>query len=376
MESDNRFMRRAVALARKGGGWVNPNPLVGAVLVREGEIVGEGYHEYFGAPHAEVNAIHNAGKKAAGATMFVTLEPCSHHGKTPPCTDLILQSGIRKVVIGTLDPNPLVNGKGMKILKDKGLEVTSGCLEEEIRKMNEPFNKFILTGLPFCVLKTAMSLDGKIATSSGESRWISGEASRNYSHGLRNRYSSIMAGINTVILDDPSLNTRISGKNQHHPLKVIVDTFARIPLEAKVLKDNPQLTILAVSPEADKEKTKEIERLGAQVLVCPMKNNRIDLTFLTRSLGSMGIDSILLEGGSTLAFNALQEEVVDKVICMIAPKIIGGENAKTPVGGAGIAHLADAFRLDHLTVKRLKEDIIIEGYIIKNPNSENLCLPE
>lgn len=370
MDQDTRYMRKAITLARKGGGWVNPNPLVGAVLVNDGKIVGEGYHEHFGAPHAEVNAIRNAGEKATGSTLIVTLEPCSHQGKTPPCTDLIVESGIRKVIIGTPDPNPQVNGKGMKILKDKGLEVTSGILEEEIRKMNEPFNKYILTGLPFCVLKTAMSLDGKIATPSGESRWISGEASRKYSHSLRNRYSAIMVGINTVINDNPSLDTRIPGKKKHHPLKVIVDTFARIPLESRILSLNPQLAILAVSEEADKEKIRNIERLGAQVLVCPMKNRRIDLISLTAMLGQMGIDSILIEGGSTLAFSAIQDGVVDKVVSMIAPKIIGGEKAKTSVGGEGIARLAEAVQLDQITVKRLNEDIMIEGYIHKNLKPE------
>ena len=363
MEALNKYIQRAITLAKRGKGWVNPNPLVGAVLLKDNKIIGEGYHEFFGSPHAEVNAIRNAKEDVAGSTLFVTLEPCSHQGKTPPCTDLILEKKIKKVVIGILDPNPLVNGKGKKFLLDHGLEVTSGYLEEEILRMNEQFIKFIKSGKPFCILKTAMTLDGKIATVAKESKWISGEESRKFIHELRQQVSAIMVGINTVLIDDPLLNTRRERKRNKNSLKVIVDTTARLPIESKVLTNDPQLTLIATSCRADKAKLKQFERLGAQVLVCPLKNEQVDLPYLVNSLGTMGIDSILLEGGSTLAFSALQEGIVDKVVSFIAPKIVGGKEALSPVGGKGINRLQDAIFLNNLTVKRVGSDVMIQGYI-------------
>ena len=363
MEALNKYMSRAVTIAQRGKGWVNPNPLVGAVLVKGGRIIGEGYHEYFGGPHAVVNAIRNAKEDVAGSTLVVTLEPCSHHGKTPPCTDLILDHKIRNVVIGVLDPNPTENGRGKKILEDHGVEVTSGFLEERIREMNEPFFKFIRSGKPFCVLKTAMTLDGKIATVAKESHWISGKESGKYIHELRQQLSAIMVGINTVLIDDPSLNTRRNGKRNRNPLKVIVDTMARIPLDSKVLANDPQLALIATTSRADSAKLKMLERSGAQVLVCPVKNDHVDISFLANSLGTMGIDSILLEGGSTLAFSALSEGIVDKVISFIAPKIVGGKDALSPVGGDGIRQLSDAIMLHDIAVKRIGKDIMIRGYI-------------
>jgi diaminohydroxyphosphoribosylaminopyrimidine deaminase / 5-amino-6-(5-phosphoribosylamino)uracil reductase len=363
MDSFNKYMRRAIVLARRGKGWVNPNPLVGAVLVKDKRIIGEGYHEHFGGPHAEVNAIRNAKEDVSGSTLFVTLEPCSHHGKTHPCTELILKKGIKKVVIGTLDPNPKVNGNGKKILLDHGLEVLSGFLEDEIIRMNEPFFKYIRSGIPFCILKTAMTLDGKIATVTKESHWISGQESRKFIHELRQQVSAIMVGINTVLVDDPLLTTRREGKKNKNPLKVIVDTNARLPLDAKVLTNDPQLTLIATSSSTDKSKLTQLERSGAHVLVCPTKNEKIDLKYLMNSLGTMGIDSVLLEGGGTLSFSALQDGIVDKVISFIAPKIVGGRVAMTPVGGKGIEKLNDAIILTDITVKHVGVDIMIQGYI-------------
>lgn len=356
-------MRRAITLAGRGKGWVNPNPLVGAVILKGDKVIGEGYHEYFGGPHAEVNAINNAIEDVAGSTLFVTLEPCSHLGKTPPCTDLILEKKIRKVVIGALDPNPNENGRGMKILSDHGLDVTSGYLEKEIALMNEPFFKFIRTGKPFCVLKTAMTLDGKIATVTKESHWISGEESGKFIHEMRQQLNAIMVGINTIVIDDPLLNTRRAGKRNRNPLKVIVDTTARIPLESRVLVNDPQLAIIATTSKAENSKLKQLERMGTHVLICPLKNGGVDLSFLVNSLGKMGIDSILLEGGSTLAFSALQEGVVDKVVSIIAPKIVGGAKAKSPVGGAGIEKLKDAINVQDISVKKIGRDIVIQGYL-------------
>lgn len=329
---DSFYMKRALALAVKGEGFVNPNPLVGAVLVKDGKIIGEGWHKQYGEPHAEVNAIRNSSEPTEGSTLYVTLEPCSHQGKTPACTGLIHKSGIRRVVIGMQDPNPLVNGKGMKILRDQGVDVTSACLEPECRKLNEVFIKYITTHEPFVILKYAMTLDGKIATVENASRWITGEQSRKIVHRLRQRMSSVMVGAYTVIYDDPMLNVRLIGRKCRSPLKIVADTSLRIPLEAKLLAHEPQLCLIATTNKADPQKLLEIRRRGADVMICPEKDHRVDLNFLFRQLGKMEIDGVLLEGGSTLAFSALKYGQVDKVVAFIAPKILGGASAPSPVG--------------------------------------------
>jgi diaminohydroxyphosphoribosylaminopyrimidine deaminase/5-amino-6-(5-phosphoribosylamino)uracil reductase len=293
------------------------------------------------------------------------MEPCSHHGKTPPCTDTIIEKGILKVVVGMMDPNPLVNGKGLKILKDAGISVTTGIEEATILKMNEQFVKYIITGRPFCTLKTAMTLDGKIATVENASRWISGEDSRKQVHELRQQYSAVMIGINTVLYDDPLLNTRRIRKKSRDPLKIIVDSSGKIPLEAKVLKINPQLVILATTDKIEMTKKRDLERLGAQVIVCPQKEGKVDLGHLMFSLGKMGIDSVLLEGGSTIAFSALMNGVVDKVVSFIAPKIIGGVAAPSPVGGKGLSSMEDAIVIENWKYRKTGTDIMVEGYIGK-----------
>ncbi|MDD4603069.1 MAG: bifunctional diaminohydroxyphosphoribosylaminopyrimidine deaminase/5-amino-6-(5-phosphoribosylamino)uracil reductase RibD [Bacteroidales bacterium] len=370
MSDDEKFMKRAAALAKKGMGWVNPNPLVGALIVNNGHIIGEGYHEFFGGPHAEVNAIGSVLPEnkslLADSTLYVTLEPCSHQGKTPPCTDLIVDKGIRHVVIGMTDPNPIVNGKGIKSLQAHGIAVEVGCLEKEIRTQNEIFVKYITTKLPFVVLKSAMTLDGKIATVTNASRWITGEPSRKLVHQMRQQLSAVMVGVNTVKFDDPILNIRlnkITAQGRKNPLKIIVDTHGRIPLEAKVLSNDPQLTVLATTALANTEKLKSIERLGAQVLLCPVKHNRVDLGFLMQSLGAMDIDSVMIEGGSTLAFSAFQEGIVDKVVSFIAPKILGGADAPTAVGGAGFEKMDEAIPLKNIRIKKIGQDVMIIGLI-------------
>jgi diaminohydroxyphosphoribosylaminopyrimidine deaminase / 5-amino-6-(5-phosphoribosylamino)uracil reductase len=360
-----RIMARAIKLAGKGKGWVNPNPLVGAVLVKDGQIIGEGYHSFFGGPHAEVQAISVATAPVNNSTLFVTLEPCIHQGKTPPCAPLILEKGITEVIVGMKDPNPLVNGKGIEYLVNHGIKVETGIMEKEIINQNEVFLKFIKTGLPFCVLKTAMTLDGKIATPTGESKWITGEESRKKVHDLRHQYSAVMAGINTILKDDPLLNARREGNKSRDPLKIIVDSAGRIPLTAKVLTHDPQLTILAVTSAAPKEKLTELERMGAHVILCPDKNKSVDLVFLTEMLGRMDVDSVLIEGGGTLAFSALREGIVDKFIGFIAPKILGGANAPTAVGGPGIGDLSQAITVDGMSIKKSGEDAYFEGYIGK-----------
>jgi diaminohydroxyphosphoribosylaminopyrimidine deaminase/5-amino-6-(5-phosphoribosylamino)uracil reductase len=363
MKDDLTYMRRAIGLAKKGAGWVNPNPMVGAVLVKDGQIIGEGFHEYFGGNHAEVNALQDVlPEMASGATLYVTLEPCSHKGKTPPCVNLIVEKNIARVVIGMADPNPLVNGKGIAFLQSAGISVETGVMEPVVRQMNEVFIKYIVTGHPFVLLKSAMTLDGKIATVTNASRWITGEASRKMVHHIRQNLSAVMIGVDTVLFDDPLLNIRMKG-TWKNPLKVIADTHGRISPEAKVLTNDPQLTIIATTNQADPQKMKAIERMGAQVLICPLKDQRVDLGFVMKTLGLMGIDSVMIEGGSTLAFSALHEGIVDKVTCFIAPKIIGGTNAPTAVGGAGIEMMENAIALKDLRVKKVGDDLMVEGWI-------------
>jgi diaminohydroxyphosphoribosylaminopyrimidine deaminase/5-amino-6-(5-phosphoribosylamino)uracil reductase len=362
-------MRRALELSKKAVGFVNPNPMVGAVIVKDNKIIGEGCHEYFGGPHAEVNAFANAKEDVEGATMYVTLEPCSHYGKTPPCAHAIVKNKIAKVVIGMIDPNPIVAGRGIEILRSNGIEVTTGIIHKEIEKTNEIFIKYITKNEPFCIMKTAMTLDGKIATSIGDSKWISNEKSREYVHELRHMVSGIMVGIGTVLKDDPELTTRRAGKISLNPIRIIIDSKAKIPLGAKVLQcDEKTKTIIVTTKFAEGTKIEAIKQKGAEVIVTPGKNNRVDLNYLMRVLGEIGIDSILLEGGSTLNYSALEEGIVDKVITFISPKMFGGTSSKTPVGGKGIEHVKDSILLTDTEVTRFNEDIMIEGYIKKIEN--------
>lgn len=361
---DIKYMQRALELAKLGTGYTNPNPLVGAVIVKDDRIIGEGWHKAYGAHHAEVNAFLNAAEDVEGATMYVTLEPCSHYGKTPPCAKAIVEKKIKKVVIGLKDPNPLVAGKGIEILQKAGIEVVTGVLEEEGRKLNEIFLKYITTKLPFCIMKTAMTLDGKIASFTGDSRWVTGEASRQYVHELRHRVAGIMVGIGTVLADDPSLTTRLEQGRGSDPIRIVADSSARIPLEAKVLNlESDKKTIIAVTEKAEKNKLKALEGKGAEVIVIPSKNGKVNLSLLMRELGERKIDSILLEGGSELNYTALEEGIVDKVNAFIAPKILGGNSAKTPVGGLGKEYMRDAIKLRSIDVQRFGDDIMVEGYI-------------
>jgi diaminohydroxyphosphoribosylaminopyrimidine deaminase/5-amino-6-(5-phosphoribosylamino)uracil reductase len=357
-------MKRALELSEKAAGFVNPNPLVGAVIVKDNRIIGEGYHEYFGGPHAEVNAFKNAAYDVEGATMYVTLEPCSHYGKTPPCADAIVRNKIAKVVVGMVDPNPKVSGRGIELLRSNGIDVIVGIMDKEIRQTNEIFIKYITHKKPFCIMKTAMTLDGKISTSIGDSKWISNEKSRAYVHELRQKVTGIMVGIGTVLADDPELTTRRQDKISKNPIRIVIDSKARIPLESKVLKcDDKTRTIIATTEFVQDKKIEAIKQMGAEVIVTKGKNGWVDLNELMRVLGDMGIDSILLEGGSTLNYSALQEGIVDKVITFISPKIFGGTALKTPVGGQGIEHVSDCFVLRDAEVTRFDEDIMIESYV-------------
>lgn len=363
---DNFYMKKALDLALKGIGKTSPNPLVGAVIVKNNKIIGEGYHQYFGGPHAEVNAINNATESVEGSTMYVTLEPCSHYGKTPPCAKLLVKNKISKVFVAMLDPNPLVAGKGVEILKSNGIEVNVGLLEPEAKKLNEIFIKYITEKRPFVILKTAMTLDGKIATKTGESKWITSAISREYVHELRNKVSGIMVGVNTVIADDPSLTTRLKGGGSD-AARIIVDSSLRVPLTAKILTiDSSKKTMIFTTENADEDKKNKLNEFNnVEVVVTPSNNGRVDLNYLLDFLGNNNIDSVLLEGGASLNFSMIQEGLVDKVITFIAPKIIGGEKSKTPIGGEGFEKLSDCVKLKDMKVKTYGEDIMIEAYVRK-----------
>ena len=359
------YMKRAISLAKKGAGFVNPNPMVGAVIVKDGKIIGEGYHEKYGQLHAERNALKNCkekGNSPEGATMYVTLEPCCHHGKTPPCTDAIIENKIARVVIGTLDVNPVVSGKGAKLLTEYGIKVEVGLLEKECRRLNRVFNKYVSTKRPYVVMKYAMTADGKIATSSGESKWITGKAARVSVHKLRKKLSGIMVGVSTVIADDPMLDCRLP-EPAKNPVRIICDTTLRTPLDSKVVQTADKIdTIIATACE-DSKKITTYENSGCKVLKVPKVNNGIDLNYLMNEIGNLGIDSILLEGGGTINYSALECQIVDEIHVHMAPKIFGG-NSKSPVEGLGIDRIDKAIQLNPISTTWVGEDLIIENEVV------------
>lgn len=354
------YMERAIELAKQGAGFVSPNPMVGAVIVKNGKIIGEGFHEKYGSNHAEVNAFLNATENVEGAEMYVTLEPCSHYGHTPPCAKAIVEHKIKKVYIGSLDTNPKVAGKGVEILKSGGVDVEVGIMEKECKAINPIFFKFIETGLPYVVMKSAMTLDGKISAYTGDSKWVTNEKSRYIVQELRHKLKAIMVGINTIIADNPKLTCRI--ENGVNPIRIIVDSRLQIPLDATVLKlDNNDRCIIATTKDCDGYKKSQLENMGIEIIETPTLNNRVDLKYLMKNLGEMKIDSILLEGGGTLNFSMLQNNLVDKALFFIAPKIIGGDQSKTPVEGKGIPFMEDAIKLDNIKTKIINNDILIYG---------------
>ena len=366
---DTRFMHIALSQALQGLGKVNPNPLVGAVIVRDGIMIGSGYHEHFGGPHAEINAIRDAKASVEGATMYVTLEPCSHFGKTPPCADALIEAKIAKVVIAMKDPNPRVAGRGIERLKDNGIEVVVGLLEKEAKEINRIFIKYIQTKLPYVVMKTAMSLDGKIATATGHSQWISCPESRQYVHSLRNELKGILVGVNTVITDDPELTTRLEGAEGRNPIRIVVDTNGRIPISAKMLKNgvgNP--VIIATTHNFPKPKRIYLEAAGHTVLTLPERDGKVDLSTLMSELGGMGIDGILLEGGGTLNESALKNGIVDEIQFIIAPLLIGGRDAITPVEGTGFNTIDEGIKLQQMTTRQIGNDILVTARIATTIN--------
>lgn len=353
---EKKYMKRAIELAKKGAGWVNPNPMVGAVIVKKGRIIGEGYHEKCGMLHAERNAIANLSESAEGATIYVTLEPCCHYGKTPPCTEAIIENRISRVVIGSRDPNPLVAGKGAEILRQAGIEVVEGLMKEECDQLNDVFFHYITRKMPYVVMKYAMTADGKIATKTGASKWITGEESRTEVQKMRHRYMGIMVGIGTVIADDPMLNVRIPGLKS--PVRIICDSMLRIAMDSKIVQSaGLYKTIIACAVNG--EKTKELEKKGVTVIQCSDGNNRIDLKMLMKLLGEMGIDSILLEGGGTLNYSALRAGIINEVQMFIAPKVFGGKEAKSPVEGNGIEQVEQASKLKYKSIENIGDDILI-----------------
>lgn len=363
---DIKFMRLALRLAEKGRGLTNPNPMVGAVVVREGKIVGQGYHHHAGEAHAEILALQEAGEKARGATLYLNLEPCAHFGRTPPCTEAILNAGIKRVVAGMIDPNPLVSGRGVSRLRRAKVQVDVGLLAEECRRLNAPFVKYITTGKPLITLKVAVSMDGKVATNRGEARWISSAESRKYVHKLRQNVDAIVVGIGTVLQDDPLLTVRLpSLKKPRQPWRVIVDSNLRIPLRSQIVKTAKHYpTLVATTNSAPLYQIKKLEKANVKVLIVAKdRQGKVQLIALMEQLAKQGILSVLLEGGPTLNASALQEKLVDRLLFFIAPKLIGGEKAPGAIGGKGINRLKDAIRVKNLRLRKLGIDLLLEGEI-------------
>ena len=374
--AEEQFMKRAIELAKQGSGWTAPNPLVGAVVVKNGRVIGEGYHRKYGELHAERNALAACTEDPAGATLYVTLEPCCHYGKTPPCTAIIIEKKIAKVVIGSRDPNPKVAGKGARILREHGIEVVEDYMREACDALNPVFFHYITTKTPYVVLKFAMTLDGKIATRTGASKWITGEAARNHVHQLRGRYAGILAGIGTVLADDPMLNCRIDGA--HQPLRIILDSHLRIPMGSRLVRSAKEYPLLIVCNESTRDREEgtnriqKLEEAGAKVWTLPEKNGHPDLNVLMQRLGEEKIDSVLIEGGGTVNEAALKAHIVHHVYAYIAPKIFGGEDAKTPVEGSGIRLPQECANLRLAKITVLLNDMLLEYDV----EGETECSPE
>ncbi|MDO8282370.1 MAG: bifunctional diaminohydroxyphosphoribosylaminopyrimidine deaminase/5-amino-6-(5-phosphoribosylamino)uracil reductase RibD [Thermodesulfovibrionia bacterium] len=362
MTKNEMYIKKALALAAKGIGRTSPNPAVGAVIVKNNRVIAADYHKKAGEPHAEALALAKAGSDAKGATLYINLEPCCHTDKkTPPCTSAIIRSGINKVVVSMLDPNPKVSGKGIEALCNAGIETEVGIMEREASKLNEAFVKFITTKKPFVILKIAQSIDGKIADAKGESKWITGEKARKHVHKLRNELDAVMVGIGTVIKDDPSLDCRmIRGRN---PYRIIIDSALRISLNSKVLGYKDGKTIIATTDKAAARKIDAVRKTGHQVMIVKSRDKHVDLQDLVSKLGKMGISSIIIEGGSHIAASALLDKIVDKVMFFIAPKVIGGKDALTSVEGGAPASLINSIKIRDMKTRRFGDDLLIEGYV-------------
>ncbi|MBT8351927.1 MAG: bifunctional diaminohydroxyphosphoribosylaminopyrimidine deaminase/5-amino-6-(5-phosphoribosylamino)uracil reductase RibD [Deltaproteobacteria bacterium] len=361
---DKSFMKMALNLAVKGRGFTSPNPLVGAVIVKDDMVVGSGYHEAVGKAHAEVNAIEDAGDLAKGATLYVTLEPCNHHGRTPPCTEKIKDAGISRVVIAMEDPNPDVTGRGVDHLKKQGIDISLGLYEDRATKLNEAFIKYVRTKRPFVIIKCAATLDGRIATRTGDSKWVSGKESRMFVHRLRHAVDAIMVGIDTVNKDNPKLTTRLEDIQGADPTRIILDTHLSISEDAQILHlESDSDTIIVTGTPASKDRKVVIEKKGVQILESTVKDGRIDLDVLIENLGGLGITSLLIEGGSRVIAASLGASVVDKVIFFFAPRILGGDDGVPICSGAGPELMSESIPLRDINVRRFGDDVMIEGYI-------------
>lgn len=358
---DAKYMRRAIELAEKGRGRTNPNPLVGAVVVRDGDIIGEGYHEFIGGPHAEINALKQAGDKARGAKVFVTLEPCCFHGRTPPCTEALKKAGVGEVVVGLEDPNPKVAGKGIDELRKEGIAVNVGLLSEKVTSQNEVYIKYITTGYPFVLMKAAMSLDGKIAKDRNQGMVISNQKSREEVHILRDQYDAIVVGIGTICADDPLLTTRIKDKQSKNPLRVIVDSDLRIPDDSKIVQTAKAVRTLVACAKANKDKERLLKDKGIEVLVLPGQNGKVDLAALLKELGKREISSVLWEGGSRLNAAALNAGIVDKVLLFVAPILIGSQKAPGLVDGS-FEKANGIYQLSISNTQMIEGDLVVEAY--------------
>ena len=353
MKSGEKFMRACLDLARQGLGAVEPNPMVGAVVERSGRVIAEGWHRRFGGPHAEVDALDRAGAKAKGATLYVNLEPCCHFGKTPPCTDRILAAGVKEVVAAVKDPNPIVSGRGISILRRRGVRVTVGTLEEEATRLNRGFFKSHTLGLPYVAAKWAMTLDGKIATRTGDSRWVSGDKARGWVRTLRDDYQAILVGANTALRDDPGLRG-----DKRDPIRIVLDSNARLPMESQLVRTaKERRTIAAVTDSAPAAKLRKLERAGVQVIRIETSDLRVVFEELARS----GIHSILVEGGGEVHASLFESGLADEVLVVVAPKIAGGRDAVTPVEGEGLSKMAEALNLKDMSVERLGDDLLIRA---------------
>ena len=369
------YMKRALELAKKAMGYTSPNPMVGCVVVKDGRIVTEGYHERCGEYHAERNALTKCSEDLTGATMYVTLEPCCHQGKTPPCTDIILERGIGKVYVGSMDPNPKVAGKGVQMLREAGVTVVEDFMREECDQLNPVFFHYITTKTPYVVMKYAMTLDGKIATKTGASKWITGESARKEVQHMRHQYMGIMAGIGTVLADDPMLNVRVEGWKS--PVRIVCDSKLRIPPGSQIVKSAEKYrTIVAYAEQKNaEEKIKILHTMGVETIYCPDEKNQIDLKKLMADLGNRGIDSILLEGGGTLNDSALRVGIVKEVQAFVAPKLFGGVAGKTPVEGIGVELPSEAVELKYTDICQIGEDIRIKCQVCDKKQEES-CLQE
>jgi diaminohydroxyphosphoribosylaminopyrimidine deaminase/5-amino-6-(5-phosphoribosylamino)uracil reductase len=362
--ADHTSMRQALRLAARGEGWVSPNPMVGAVVVQQGQVVGRGWHRRYGGPHAEVEALRAAGEKARGATLYVTLEPCNHHGKTPPCTEAVLAAGIARVVAATPDPNPSVEGGGAAFLRSRGVQVDVGLLAPEARRLNEAWFHWLAVGRPWVSVKAACSLDGKIATRTGDSQWLTGEAARAFGHRLRHRADAILVGAGTVLADDPQLTTRLPRGRGRDPIRVVLDSRLRLPLTARLLHLNsPAPTWIACTEAAHPEKIRALEAAGAEVLVLPAAAGRVSLRPLLEELGRRRVQHLLVEGGAAVLGACFDEGLVNRFYFFYAPKFLGGREALGVIGGQGVARLAEAHRAVELAVKRLGPDLLVSGRV-------------